>query len=182
MLKNRCLTGLPSEGYTGGRKRLMDTQKSYEYKNDFMCFVLRPDKSRGEGTLLYCSGIDIYRFLPITKGRHRPMSNPATRGLQLVNLGVRALALSHGATPKTIRGDECRGIVPQKNGWYKEILVIENAPESLPEKIISYCVISLLRKIDRAIMLGAELPDTLLPPDELQVFLEGMCSRYGGDG
>ena len=146
-----------------------------------MYFVLRPDESGDEGALMYCSGIDISRFLPITKGRHRPMSNPATRGLQLVNLGVRALALANGATPVAIRGNVCTGIVPPKNGWYREHLLIKNASGPLPEEIISYCVINLLKKIDRAVMLQAELPDKLLEPDELQVFIEGMCRKYGGE-
>jgi hypothetical protein len=107
------------------------------------------------------------------------MSNPAMRGLQLVNLGVRALALSKGATPKAIRENDCAGIAPTKDNWHTERLLIENAPESFPDDTINYCVIELLKKIDKAIMLGAKLPDKLLKPDELQVFIEAMCSKYG---
>ncbi len=159
----------------------MNENKSYEYKNDFLFFILRPVSSGGGNTYLYCSGINIDRFLPITKGRHRPMSNPAIRGLQLVNLGVRALALEHGATPKTLRGNECAEIIPVKDSWSAEQLLIRNVPESLPDEIISYCVINLLKKIDRAIILGATLPDKLLGPDELQQFIEAMCAKYGGN-
>jgi hypothetical protein len=157
----------------------MDTGKSYAYINKFLYFVMTPDKNRGRDTLRYCSGINIDAFLPITKGRHRPMSNPAIRGLQLVNLGVRALALSKGATPKTIQGNECAGIAPTKDSWSTESLLIESAPESLPDEIINYCVINLLRKIDKAIMLGAKMPDVLLVPDKLQVFIETLCVQYG---
>jgi len=157
----------------------MTTGTAHEYINDFLYFVLRPFENKDSNTLLYCSGVDLYRFLPVTKGRHRPMANPAMRGLQLVNLGVRKLALESGATPKAIKGDTCTGIVPPKTGWYKEQLLIENAPDTLPETIISYAVQELFRKIDTAIMLGADLPDRLLPPDELQVFIEGMCLKYG---
>jgi hypothetical protein len=158
----------------------VNTKKSYEYKNDFLFFVIKPDKKKDKSTLIYCSGVNIARFLPITRGRHRPMSNPAMRGLQLVNIKVRDMALSKGATPKTIRGNECSGIVPTKDNWYTECLLIENAPESLPDEIISYCVINLLKKIDKAILLGAQPPDTMLKPDELQAFIEQMCSKYGG--
>ena len=158
----------------------MNAQKSYGYINDFLFFVLKPDNSKGRGTYLYCSGINIDRFLPITKGRHRPMSNPAIRGLQLVNLGVRALALANGATPKALQGNECAGIIPANDSWSAERLLIENVHGSLPDEIINYCVINLLKKIDKAIMLEAELPDKLLEPDELQVFLDAMCSKYGG--
>jgi len=158
---------------------LMSENKSYEYRNDFLFFVLKPISSIGGNTYLYCSGVNIDRFLPITKGRHRPMSNPAIRGLQLVNLGVRALALEHGATPETLRGNECAGIVPLTNSWSAEHLLIRNVPESLPDEIISYCIINLLKKIDKAIMLGATLPDKLLGPEELQLFIEAMCAKYG---
>lgn len=158
----------------------MTTQKSYEYINDFMYFSFRPDETRGKGTFIYCSGVDLFRFLPITKGRHRAMSNPVLRGLQLVNLEARAMALSEGATPKTIKGDFCSGIVPPSNGWYKEVILVANASSSLPDKIISHCVIHLLKKTFRAMgMMEIELPDNLLKPDELQVFIESLCNKLG---
>jgi hypothetical protein len=108
------------------------------------------------------------------------LSNPSIRGLQLVNSGVRSLALSNGATPKAVKGDYCAGIVPPKDGWYKDLLLIENASESLPDEIISYCVINLLRKIFNASGLrDVKLPDKLLSPDELQSVIEALCSQYG---
>ena len=108
------------------------------------------------------------------------MSNPCAKGLQLVNLGVRALALSHGATPKTIRGNDCSGIAPARDGWYKDLLQIENAAESLPEEIINYCVINFLKKTFSAMVIkDPELPDTLCAPEELQALLEGLCDRFG---
>jgi hypothetical protein len=101
------------------------------------------------------------------------------RGLQLVNLGVRDLALSKGATPRTIRGKDCAGSAPPSGDWYGELLLIENAPESLPDEIINYGVMDLLRKIFKACMLDVALPDKLLKPDELQVFIEVQCRNYG---
>ena len=157
----------------------MTLQKSYEYINEFMYFVLRPDKSRGKNTMSYCSGVQLSRFLPITKGRHRASANPAMRGLQLVNHRVRALALSKGATPKAVQGGDCAGIVPPKDGWYKYPLLIENVPESLPDEIITYCVINLLRKIFNALLLEEKIPDILLKPDELQMYIDGLCAKYG---
>ena len=145
-----------------------------------MYFVLRPDESRGTGNFIYCSGVDLYSFLPITKGRHRPMSNPAMRGLQLVNLDVRALTLSKGATPKAVQGNHCSGIVPSKDGWYKELLLIENAPASLPDEIISHCVVNLMKKIFKAMcLMDVNLPDKLLAPDELETFIDSLCTEYG---
>ncbi len=95
-------------------------------------------------------------------------------------MGIRNMALSKGATPKAIRGDDCAGIAPTKESWYGELLLIENAPDSFPEDIINYGVINLLKKITKACMLqDANPPDRLLEPKELQGFIESMCSRYG---
>ena len=74
---------------------------SLEYINDYLYFVFLPYESKRDNTMLYCSGVNLHRFLPITKGRHRPLANPARRGLQLANLGVRALALESGFNPQS---------------------------------------------------------------------------------
>ena len=103
----------------------------------------------------------------------------ADQVLQLVNLEIRSLVLSKGATPKAIQGNFCNRIDHVRGLWYKEQLLIENAKESLPDEIIKLGVIHLLKKIDRAIILGADLPETLLMPDELQVFIDTLCKRYG---
>ncbi len=157
----------------------MSGSLSHEYINDFLFFVLKSDNENST-TLHYSSGVNVDRFLPITKGRHRPMSNPAIRGLQLVNLGVRALALAGGATPKALRGSNSSGIIPAKGYWVTEQLLIEGAPQSLPEEVIHYAATELLKKIDRAIVLGAALPDKLLNPRDLQLYLEELCREYGG--
>jgi len=156
----------------------MTLSKPNEYINDFMYFIIRPYKDDGSDTMLYCSGVDLYRFLPITKGRQRPMSNPAMRGLQLVNLDVRALALANGATPKSLRSNECNGILPVRDGLYKELILIENAPASLPHEIINYSVLALLKKISNSCLLDFNLPDTLPEPDSLQEFIESLCTKY----
>ncbi|MGE5893718.1 MAG: hypothetical protein ACM34I_06660, partial [bacterium] len=132
-----------------------------------------------EGISVYCSGVNVFRFLPVTKGRHGLGSNPAMRGLQLVNLGVRDLALSRGVTMKAFRGNDCTGIAPTQGHWYGERFLIGNAPESFPEEVIQYGVINLVKKIFKATMLEVDLPGTLLAPNELQAFLETQCSTYG---
>ncbi len=154
--------------------------KSYEYKNDFLYFVIRPDKSRGEDISVYCSGVNISLFSPIVEGRHGRGSHPAMRGLQLVNHGVRELALSKGSTPKTLSGNDCAGIAPTMDIWYTELLAIQNAPDSLPDEIIRYGVIELLKKIFKASVRELQLPDGLPSPHDLQVLLETECSKYRG--
>ncbi len=157
----------------------MTTQRTYEYRNDFLYFVVRPDESRDEGMLIYCSGVNVDRFSPVTKGRHGIGSNPSVRGLQLVNHGVRSLALAQGATPRALRRNDCAGIAPATDTWYTERLLIENAPRSFPDEMIRYCVLNLLKKIFNASMREVRLPEKLLSPAELQEFLEPLCRKYG---
>lgn len=157
-------------------------ESSHEYINDFIYLVIRPDKSSGEKTLLYCSGVNYDRFYPITKGRHRACANPAMRGLQLTNLEISALAISKGATPKAVKENLCTGTAPTKEFWHTERLLIENAPESLPDEMIEYGVITLMKKFIHAMLLEDTPPDKLLTPDELQVFLYSMCDKYGTQG
>ncbi len=154
--------------------------QAVRYINDFLYFVIRPDMRKDKDILIYCSGVNVSRFTPVTRGRHGIGSSPVVRGLQLVNLGVRDLALSRGAFPRALRGNECEGIVPTKDTWYTERLLIENAPESFPEEMVHYCVNNLLKKIFKASMRELQLPDTFAEADELQVFIETQCRKYGG--
>ncbi|MEW5746640.1 MAG: hypothetical protein AB1805_14520 [Nitrospirota bacterium] len=152
---------------------------SYNYINDFLYFVIEPDESRGKGAYIYCSGADMFRFLPLTKGRHGLASNSTLRGLQLVNLGIRDMARERGVTITPLKGN-CAEFAPGAGGWYSERLLIENAPDSFPEEILAYGVINLLKKIGKACMLDDPMPDTLLEPKELQAFIESLCDKYQG--
>jgi hypothetical protein len=156
----------------------MRAQLSSEYINDFLYFVIKPDENSANGDLICFSGVNVDRFTPITKGRHNPMSNPAIRGLQLIQYDIMALAIEHGTNAKPVHGDKCKELPPTEEIWSTECLLIKNPPSSLPDRILNYSVVELLRKIDRAIMLGSTLPDKLLSPDELQLFIESMCNKY----
>ncbi|MBF0560022.1 MAG: hypothetical protein HQL08_14720 [Nitrospirae bacterium] len=154
--------------------------KSYEYINNFLFFVIKPDEISGAGNYVYCSGVDLFLFLPITKGRHGQASNPAMRGLQLVNSGVKDLALSRGVRIKRVKGD-CAGMAPSSGGWYSERLLIEDALPSFPDDVINYAVVNLVKKIIKACTFPDQAPETLLKPDELQEFLESLCNKYAGN-
>ena len=154
--------------------------KVHEYINEFLFFVLKPDQSKTDGAYIYCSGADLFRFLPITKGRHGLNSNPAMRGLQLVNIGVREMALKEGVLIKPVPGN-CSGIPPTSGGWFSERLQIENAPESFPYEIIKYGVVNLVEIIIKACTLTDIAPEILLEPHELQEFLQGLCDKYQGN-
>jgi len=151
----------------------------YQYVNEFLYFVIKPAVSRGNGAFMLCSGVNLSRFLPITRQRHGLASNPALRGLELVKIGVCDLALAKGALPKIIRQNDCAGLTPTDEGWFTEILLVENAPESFPEEVIDYCVMALLKSIFKACRLEVALPDELPKPEELQLFIEGVCRTYG---
>jgi hypothetical protein len=144
------------------------------YINDALYFVVIPDQR----SLIYCSGVNISRFLPITKGRHKAMSNPAIRGLQIVNLEIRSMAIESGAVPKTLLLPACKGIVPDDQIWYTESVLIKSPPDGFGSRIIEYGVVNLLKKIDKAIMLGADMPDEVLPPERLLSFIEDLCERF----
>ena len=156
----------------------MNTDQSHEYVNDFLYFVIRPDESSSNGDLICCSGVNVGRFTPFTKDRHNPMSNPAVRGLQLIQYDIMALALEHGTTAKKMRGYKGEGLPPTEELWSAESLLIKNAPPGLSERIINHSVVELLKKIDRASTRGAAMPDKLLSPGELQVFIESLCNEY----
>jgi len=154
------------------------TMTGHSYINDFLYFVVRQDENRGQGALICCSGVNMERFAPLTKRRHGLGPSPAMRGLQIVKLGINSLALSAGATPKTLRGKDCAGVAPTKDSWYTELLLIENAPETFPEEIINYSVTRLIESIFKACRLELHLPDNLPGPDELQKIIELQCSKY----
>jgi hypothetical protein len=109
------------------------------------------------------------------------MSNPAIRGLQLLGNDIRALILSKGAQPISVRGQECTFPKPTDDVWSTEQLLIDGASETLPDEIIAFAVVELLRKVDKGGMLQARMPETLVDPAALQTFLEGLCSQYGDE-
>jgi len=155
----------------------MSSRERINYITDAVFFVVIPV---GKG-VSYCSGVNISRFLPVTRGRHKAMSNPAVRGLQLVNLEIRSLAIQSGATTHTLTLNECMGIAPTDDIWYTESILIENPPVGFEKRIIEYGVVNLLKKINKAIMLGADMPEEPLSPQELSEFIDDLCRRYSSD-
>jgi hypothetical protein len=156
----------------------MKPPQSLAYRNAFLYFVVRVDERRGDTALIVCSGINAVRFSPITKGRHG-IGNPSVRGLQLVNLGIRDLALKRGATPRALRENVCAGLAPAEDTWYTERLLIEGASAPFSREIIDYSVMNLLKKIFNACMLEVQLPEEVPTQEELQDFLEALCRKYG---
>lgn len=150
------------------------------YINNFLYFTVREAHAKGPGDVIYCSGVNIARFTPVTGGRHGLSSNPVIRGLQRINHGVRGLALSRGATPEAMRGNDCAGIAPTREAWYMELLLIAHCPESLAGEIIQFCVANFIEKITSICMLrDFRMPQTLPSPEELESFLDSLGRGEG---
>ncbi len=151
----------------------------FEYRNDFLYIVL---KSSSQNRFIYCSGVNITRFLPLTKGRHRLGQNPVEKGLQSVNNEVKSLLISEGASIKTPVGNLCPEI--RKDGkdlWYTESFYIKGLDTIEFNKIAWYVVLHLLKKIYLAMMLDEKPPEMPLPPEELQEYLDRLCNKYNID-
>ena len=157
----------------------MNMQKSFEYINEFLYLVVRPDESRGKGALLYCSGVNVTRFMPITKGRHGMGPSPCARTMQLTNLGVRDLAMAKGATARAIRGNHCAGIAPNMETWFTQPFLVENASDTFPEEMRDYFVMTFLKKLSLYIRLDFQIPESVPDAEGLQVYLEGLCKKFG---
>lgn len=147
-----------------------------EYINDFLYFVIRPHEK--EKTIIYCSGVNVTKFAPLTKGKHGQGSNPAIRGLQLIRSGIMDMALKIGGRPRKYNGQECHGITPTMDTWYTEKLIIENVTESFHEEVLRYSVVNLIKKMANALRLHDKMPDELLSPEELKSFIEKLCVKY----
>lgn len=153
----------------------MHKLKTNEFVNDFFYFIVRPDASRGPDVLICCSGVNLDRFAPLTRGRHGLAVSPSMRGLQNTRNAIGSMVLEKEARPKFIRGRDCAGIAPTEESWYTDLLLIENAPESLSDEIIRCGVTALVASIFRACRIPFLLPDPLPEPDELQRLLEEQC-------
>lgn len=151
----------------------------HSYKNDYFHCIFTQEETSLPDTIIYCSGVNITRFLPITRGRHRLGQNPAEKGLQIVNLDVRSLALAAGATPKACRSTACRGHVTPHEIWYTEQFSIQKTTKSLPDQIISCVAVGLPMSILKACMLTDVISGTPLEPEKLQEFLDSLCLKYG---
>src|SRR5512135_2153699 len=139
----------------------MDRRKTYQFVNDFFYFVVRPDEGRSRDVLICCSGVNLNRFAPLTRGRHGLAVSPSMRGLQIARSAICSLALAEGAVPKFIRGRQCAGIAPTRESWYTDLLLIENAPHFFSDEIIECGVLSLVTSIFKACRIPFCLPDPL---------------------
>ncbi|MBF0517147.1 MAG: hypothetical protein HQK97_08530 [Nitrospirae bacterium] len=150
-------------------------QKSYSYINDFMYFIVRPAEAAG---FVYCSGVNVSRFTPLTAGKHRLGQNIVMKGLQSSNIELRSFILGRGAQPKTVRGGGCHDEkvrVPDEV-WTLETLMVENPPEDFTaEELGIFSVKNFLKVILPQCVQESEIPQELPDPEGLQAWLESRC-------
>lgn len=145
-----------------------------EYVNEFMYFIIKPIDDR---RYIYCSGVNITKFSPITKGRHRLGQNPAVKGLQTLNNDIRALILENRANPETVKNLSCEQFKPSSEDlWYTESFIIHNYQAELGEKIEKFAPTELIRKMFRAMMLNIEIPEKL-SSSELEEYLRKLSEK-----
>jgi hypothetical protein len=151
--------------------------KDSAYVTDYFYFAVTQDKKDGKDILFYSSGVNLDRFLPMMRGRLGLGSNPIVSGLQLVKYDLCRLALSKGAVPKDQHGPtRYAGVTLSEGAWYVEPLLIENPSGLLPDEIVTYCVDSYVRRLAACSLHKYEMPDSLLPPGELQEQLHTLCA------
>ncbi len=153
-----------------------EVRKEIAYKNNYFYFIIRLIDDK---ICLYCSGVNISRFLPLTIGRHRLGQNPVEKGLQSVNYGVRSLLISKDAVIKSIQGNLCSDVINKGDDlWYTESFKIEDCALEVVSDVISYAVLNLLKKIFTALMLEEKVPERLPDPFEMEGYLKDLCNKY----
>ncbi|MCG6551564.1 MAG: hypothetical protein L7F77_04500 [Candidatus Magnetominusculus sp. LBB02] len=154
----------------------MDKRMS-DYMNDFMYFIVRPFE---DAAMMYCSGVNISRFTPLTAGKHRLGQNIVMKGLQSSNIELRSFILSRGGQPKTIRGGSCDGEQPRSHDdlWNSESLLIENIPADLTAaEVVMFSVQNFLKIVLPQCVPPEEIPKDVTVPANLQSWLDSLCKR-----
>jgi len=152
----------------------------FKYENKFMYFILSRDESVN-GAWLYCSGVSMPGFLPITRGRHGLASNPAMRGLQIADLHLRNELHNRGGHAASVKGNPCAPYAPKEGDWYRQLLLISDIDEQTVKEIVGRGPLELVRSIFQACMVPDEIPAEIAGnADEFEALLSGICEKYSG--
>ncbi len=150
----------------------------FSYANKFMYFILSSDPG-GTGSWLYCSGVSMSQFLPMTRGRHGLASNPAMRGLQIVDMNLCRDLNDCGAKISTVKGNPCDPLVPRIGDWYRQLLLIGDADGQMLKELVSRKPIELVRSVFKACMIvDIVLPEAAPQADDFEAFLSDVCDKY----
>ncbi|HMK56136.1 MAG TPA: hypothetical protein VK448_05825 [Dissulfurispiraceae bacterium] len=156
----------------------MPVDSIFSYVNKFMYFIVRPDDTE-PGAFLYCSGVSMPQFLPITRGRHGLASNPAMRGLQLADLNLRKELIDLGARTSEVKGNPCGPFAPGQGDWYRQLLRVTGADIEAIKKLAAKCPLRLVGSIFQACMItDIVLPAVSPSAEEFESLLTEVCKTY----
>ncbi len=149
--------------------------RSYEYKNDFLYVVIREAPEHGRDAYVYCCGVNLSRFCPLSWRKAGICSHPAIRGLQLLRTHVSAFTLKKGMTAKKAEGVSCDAMTPRGQGWYHEnpLLIEHGSPEGVRE-VLEFSVMDLVKTVLVVCVPDERIPAGLPDPAAMQKFLESL--------
>lgn len=134
--------------------------KEATYVNGYLHIHFRQTGESGHPRFLYCAGVNIRRFRPLTWGTHGQFMNPAFRGLQLLRLKFLIPSVQEaGGKVKRVSNPDC-GELPSGDGWFRESFELDGLPEDYPAQVLLPCVRYLVQAV-----LGVARPGTPLPSD-----------------
>ena len=151
--------------------------RSYEYTNRFLYIIIRRMPELGPKTFLFCCGVNLTSFAPLSKSNFGICSNPAFRGLQLSRAEVSAFSNKKGVRPKSAPQNLCAAIAPRGDGWYRESLMLENVGERMPRELVRFSVVTLVEKVLSVCMPGTKVSGFFPDPKKLQTYLESLIRK-----
>jgi len=150
---------------------------TYEYKNDYLYIIIRQSPEHGPKACILCCGIDITRFDALCRGTSGIISNPASKGLQLLLTDISAMARRKGVNSRPLDYGHCMPISPRGEGWYRESLLLDNVTPKIAKELLGYGVKDLLIKVLTACAPAALVPKTIPNPAELQNYIQSLENK-----
>lgn len=146
-----------------------------EFTNDYLYVLFQTVSATEQEKLYYCGGVNIFRFQPLTRGKHGNASNPSFRGLQTLRFRVIVPAvLDRGGSAEQICGDHCEP-VPVGDGWFSESLELRGVEEAFGVEMLDTCVRSLVELILNVCFPGKKIPDDIYEPEKLTAYLDSLA-------
>jgi len=153
--------------------------KETAYVNGYIHLIFRKLGEESENRFVYCAGVNMTRFRPLTWGTHGQFMNPAFRGLQLLRLKFLIPAVQEfGGRVRRPSTTDC-GEVPEGEGWFRETFELLDVPEDFPEQILQNSVRYLIEVILKVARPGMPPPQAISDPAQLEKELDHLAASCG---
>ncbi len=145
------------------------------YYNEYVYMLTRHVKSdNGQPAIIFCYGVNTKRFHPITHNKHGIGSNPAFRGLQMLQAKtIIPETLEQGGTVVQVCHDHCEPS-PVGDSWWKESVELHKVSEGFARDLVYKSVRSLIGIIVNVCYPGTGIPEDITDPEALQNFLDSL--------